>query len=111
VQGFTSSGSHVGISEIMHLGRSLVFLTIVDDPFNPENTEIASVIFRPADDDAVTGQFDLEFDAATGLYFGTLTFIRGSGRFLDVSGQADVVVYLSPDAAEFELLVDGTIDY
>jgi len=60
----------------------------------------------------MTGPADL--DPVTGIGFGTLSIVGGTGRFENATGSVDMMFHLNlddPGLPFFELVMDGSIDY
>jgi hypothetical protein len=90
-----------------HLGRFTSTATVVVDMANGTLTETR--VFLAANGDRLYAVGEGTFTSATTVE-GTLTFVGGTGRFEDASGQAGIVA-VTPDGIHFSATAKGTIEY
>ena len=121
---FFASGALYGSGKGEHLGRCGLFIPLdFDELWRHGTLDTQYLQLGAASGDQLFATVDSEFDPATGILAGTITFAGGTGRFADASGSARLLIvpdtswfYYSHvpypiDGTLFSWALEGTIDY
>ncbi len=112
---FSGSSPHlVGEGRAMHLGQSVVVVTLDEYEFAEGNLVPRALAIYGAHD-ALFASVDAALDPETAVIAGTITFAGGAGRFADATGSARLRVVLDDSeglySLKFKFGIDGTINY
>jgi hypothetical protein len=109
---FVNNNDFVGSGHATHLG---LYTEAGSVTFTPTTTPgvlniSGSVTYFAADGDELTASISGLLDEGTGAISGTLQYVGGTGRFVDVSGSSAIVAQLLGGGA-VAASVRGSIDY
>ena len=106
-----------GTGEGDHLGRCGLLIRLDAYELFQDNLVPLNVRLRAANGSLLYAAVDLEFDPATGIIAGTITFTGGTGRFADAAGSASLLIVpetwdgIPRQGMPFYWALEGNIDY
>jgi hypothetical protein len=109
---FVSPTDFVGSGEATHLGK---YAEAGSARFSPTAVPgvlrvDARVVLTAADGDQLYETITGELDFQTGAITATVTYVGGTGRFIDAEGSATLTGQMLPDGT-IAVTVEGSIDY
>ena len=111
-----NGGMMIHLGATQHLGKASGFGSVDGNLENPQILEIPCYLYA-ANGDRLhlhsVVDYHTDYNTGIGIAIGTMTFTGGTGRFQDATGSADVMFVFDIYSVyfDFDLLIDGSIDY